>query len=80
MFIGQSSHEKITPLYLHICNILFVDRAGGKGSVLWEDEIKARGGGANGDVSIDIGGAGAHFQDQMQMIEDQVGIMVLLIE
>lgn len=41
-----------------------------QGSVLWQDEMNAR---SNGEVAIDIGGAGAHFQqDQLQHIDDQV--------
>ena len=48
--------------------LYFVEK--GAGSVLWQDEMNARGG---SEVSIDIGGAGAHFQqDQLQLIEDQV--------
>ena len=49
----------------------------GAGSVLWQDEMAARGG---SDVSIDLGGAGAHFQqDQLQLIDDQVVCSCLLL-
>jgi len=37
--------------------------------VLWQDEINSRSG---GEVSIDMGASGPGFQDQMQLIDDQV--------
>ena len=53
-----------------VSGYVFTDKPAGAGSVLWQDEMNARGG---GDVTIDIGAAGSHFQqDQLQLIEDQV--------
>ena len=53
-----------------VSGCVFTDKPAGAGSVLWQDEMNARGG---GDVTIDIGAAGSHFQqDQLQLIEDQV--------
>lgn len=55
-------------------SLFYTDRRNGpQGSVLWQDEMnEAARRGSGGDISIDVGGAGAHFQDQMQAIEDQV--------
>ncbi|XP_067940007.1 syntaxin-5-like [Watersipora subatra] len=61
----KSRREQFTDTQLHASP----PSERGAVSVLWQDEMNARG---SSDVSIDIGGAGAHFQqDQLQLIEDQ---------
>lgn len=74
MKLEKSRREQFSEAPLHATPPPSAESKPGQGSVLWQDEMNARGGGS--EVSIDMGGAGAHFQDQLQVIEDQVSVPI----